>query len=91
MFLLFLESRFSSACSSFYGIHLPFCILAGGLEASQIYSTEKEYEYMEAPSDNKHDDDEPGIPALSDLQVRRFSDKTFFLWRSVETALFYCV
>lgn len=27
---------------------------------------------MEAPSDNKHDD-EPGILALSDLQVRCFS------------------
>ncbi|TWW61958.1 E3 ubiquitin-protein ligase TRIM62 [Takifugu flavidus] len=55
--------------SSIYDIHLPFCILAGGLEASQSYNTEKEYEYIEAPSDNKHDD-EPGILALSDLQAR---------------------
>lgn len=64
--------EFSSACSLFYGIHQPFCILAGGLEASQSYNTEKEYEYIEAPSDNSHDD-EPGILALSDLQVRCFS------------------
>lgn len=42
-----------SAWSSFYGVDLAFCILAGALEASQIFSTERQNEHTEAPSRSK--------------------------------------
>lgn len=82
---------FSSACSSFYGIHLPFCFLAEGLEASQIYNTEKEYKYIEAPSDNKH-------VLWWALQTCLFrytseSNKTIFPWCSIRwlSSVFLCL
>lgn len=42
-----------SAWSSFYGVDLAFCMLAGALEASQIFSTERQNEHTEAPSRSK--------------------------------------
>ncbi len=58
--------------SSFQGGDLAFCILAGALEASQIYNTEREYEYTEAPLETTMSHDELGILAFLDLHVGWF-------------------
>ena len=72
MFLSSWTPACPSAWSAFQGGVLAFCILAGALEASQIYNTEREYEHTEAPSETTLSRDELGILAYLDLQVGRF-------------------
>lgn len=55
----------------FKAAFLVFCVLAGGLEASQIYNTGK-HEYTEAPSETTISHDELGMLLFLYLQVGQF-------------------
>lgn len=74
MFLFSWIPACPSAWSSFQGGDLAFCILAGALEASQIYNTEREYEHTQRPHQKTATShDELGILASSHLQVGWFN------------------
>lgn len=69
MFLFSWTPACLSAWSCFQDGDLAFCILAGALEASQIYNTEREHEHTEAPLETAMPHDELCMLAFLDLQV----------------------